>query len=177
MLRDKFNTAGFNTWSPVCWADYGPNNPTTVTGNLLNTDRVGYFSTGTAIHPAWHISWEASDVSTLDPRLPTLTGNMRIPRWTPGMTVTPGQYDNFGTGRGPSGPSSGSIGPGVILLLTFGIFALVIIMAGCAACYFFRRERKGRKAKQREDTLRVQTFRANDGNDVMLNERTGANRN
>ncbi|KAF6793051.1 hypothetical protein CSOJ01_14020 [Colletotrichum sojae] len=35
------------------------------------------------MHEAWAVTWDATDTSTLTPKLPTLTSSMRVPKWTP----------------------------------------------------------------------------------------------
>ncbi|OBT84114.1 hypothetical protein VE02_07755 [Pseudogymnoascus sp. 03VT05] len=44
-------------------------------------------------HQAWHITWEASDTSTLTPSLPELTSNKHVPTWKPGEIIEKGMYD------------------------------------------------------------------------------------
>ncbi|KFY35215.1 hypothetical protein V495_08046, partial [Pseudogymnoascus sp. VKM F-4514 (FW-929)] len=45
------------------------------------------------VHEAWHISWAASDTSTLSPTLPEITADMLIGAWVPGESIIPGKYD------------------------------------------------------------------------------------
>ncbi|KAK1973959.1 hypothetical protein LZ30DRAFT_741958 [Colletotrichum cereale] len=45
------------------------------------------------LHPAWLITWEASDTATLTPKLPTLTSSMLVPEWTPGQVIPDHKYD------------------------------------------------------------------------------------
>ncbi|KFZ20633.1 hypothetical protein V502_03115 [Pseudogymnoascus sp. VKM F-4520 (FW-2644)] len=51
------------------------------------------FTEGIQAHQAWHISWGASDTSTLTPSLPELTSKKLIPTWVPGETIEKGMYD------------------------------------------------------------------------------------
>ncbi|KFY68177.1 hypothetical protein V496_01244, partial [Pseudogymnoascus sp. VKM F-4515 (FW-2607)] len=51
------------------------------------------FTQGTQVHNAWHISWAASDTSTLSPALPELTSSKFVPTWVPGESIPPGMYD------------------------------------------------------------------------------------
>ncbi|KFX87783.1 hypothetical protein O988_09293 [Pseudogymnoascus sp. VKM F-3808] len=44
-------------------------------------------------HEAWHISWAASDTSTLSLALPEITSGMHVYSWVPGETISPGAYD------------------------------------------------------------------------------------
>lgn len=142
---DHYETAGFGAMSPVCYKSYYSYDPADVTGTLLMGTHsqvfTTVFTTGLAIYPAWHISWEASDVSNLNPKLPTLTNNMRIPTWL-GGDVPKGLWDNDGRGRGLSqapllgGAAIAMIGVGVLL------FACLVGGFGC----FCHKKRKQRKA-------------------------------
>ena len=45
------------------------------------------------MHEAWHITWAASDTSTLSPTLPEITSDMLVVTWVPGESIPPGVYD------------------------------------------------------------------------------------
>ncbi|OBT50749.1 hypothetical protein VE04_09274 [Pseudogymnoascus sp. 24MN13] len=75
-----------------------PDSPYLTTGVPCLRDAAGDVSTaGTLldqVHEAWHISWAASDTSSLSPALPEITSDMHVDTWVPGQTITPGMYDN-----------------------------------------------------------------------------------
>lgn len=134
--------------SPVCYTEYDLYRLANVTGTLLmgtySNVFTTAFTTGMAIYPAWHISWEASDVSTLDPKPPMLTNDMRIPIWTGGV-VSDGAWDNNGRGRDTShGPL---LGTGVLLFLVIGL-PLLACVAGGFGCFCCHKKRKQRKANK-----------------------------
>ncbi|KAK4208630.1 hypothetical protein QBC37DRAFT_249825, partial [Rhypophila decipiens] len=53
---------------------------------------------GVARMPAWHISWQTTDVPTLSPQPPDLGGGARVSRWVPGSDPEFVPRDNWGVG-------------------------------------------------------------------------------
>lgn len=58
----------------VCVTEYDTFRPTSLTALLTDTSgeatATSLFTTGRAVHPAWHIAWEPSDVPMLSPKPP-----------------------------------------------------------------------------------------------------------
>lgn len=59
---------------------------------------------GVVVVPAWHISWQTTDVLTLSPQPPTLDGTGIITSWRPGSDIPSGGSSGSGSsGSGSSG--------------------------------------------------------------------------
>ena len=76
-----------------------------------------------ALLPAWHISWQSTDMPTLSPRPPALDGGERFTRWLPGSKPEPEKLDNWG---------GGDFNPSLFFFLVIGL--PLIVLAGIAAC-------------------------------------------
>jgi len=89
--------------------------------------------------PAWHISWQATDMPSLSPQPPALDGE-RIVQWTPGSEPQTERRDNWG----------GGISSSLFLFLVMGIPLLIV--AAVAACLFpaCRARSRARAAKRRQ---------------------------
>lgn len=61
--------------------------------NIVST--IYTISSASVLQRPWAISWYEENRSTLSPMPPVLTGNMRIPEWTPGMEIKDGEYDRY----------------------------------------------------------------------------------
>ncbi|KAK4109021.1 hypothetical protein N656DRAFT_783691 [Canariomyces notabilis] len=73
--------------------------------------------------PAWHISWQPTDLPTLSPQPPAIEGD-RITRWVPGSDPEREPRDNAWGGR--------SFNPGLFYFLVAGI--PIIIVVAIVAC-------------------------------------------
>ena len=93
------------------------------------------------LHEAWSISWDASDTSTLTPKLPSLTNNMEVPTWTPGEDIPKGRYDESPVDDGPLSDSTGRFL--VIGLPIIGVF-FVLLGAWICVVHYKRQKRAAR---------------------------------
>lgn len=108
-------------------------------GTLSNgTGSTRLFTEGIQAHQAWHISWEASDTSTLTPSLPELTSSKLIPTWKPGETIEKGMYDQ---GDGERGGLQGI--NEVIYFLEIGLPLIFAILVGLIAWCCISNRRSG----------------------------------
>ncbi|KAJ9151457.1 hypothetical protein NKR19_g4975 [Coniochaeta hoffmannii] len=76
-----------------------------------------------AMLPAWHISWQTTDMPTLSPRPPALDEGERFTRWVPGSKPEREKQDNAW---------GGDLSPALYYFLVVGIPLLIV--AGIAAC-------------------------------------------
>jgi hypothetical protein len=114
-------------------------------GTLSNgTGSTRLFTEGIQAHQAWHISWEASDTSTLTPSLPELTSSKLIPTWKPGEIIERGMYDQ---GDGERGGLQG-LGQ-LVYFLEKGLPLIFVTLAGLIAwcCISNRRSKRGYRVK------------------------------
>lgn len=101
------------------------------------------FTQGTQVHNAWHISWAASDTSTLSPALPELTSSKFVPTWVPGESIPPGMYD-----REQNIHDGVQIPQSLLWFLMVGLPILGALLIGCCirccviGCRSKRRERR-----------------------------------
>jgi hypothetical protein len=72
--------------------------------------------------PAWHISWQPTDIPTLSPQPPAIEGD-RITKWIPGSDPERERQDNWG---------GGNMNTGLFYFLVAGI--PIIIVAAIVAC-------------------------------------------
>jgi hypothetical protein len=72
--------------------------------------------------PAWHISWQPTDIPTLSPKPPAIEGDT-ITKWVPGSDPEREHRDNWGGGR---------VDGGLFFFLIIGI--PLILVAGMVAC-------------------------------------------
>ncbi|WAO93399.1 Hypothetical protein NCS54_01094600 [Fusarium falciforme] len=93
------------------------------------------------LHEAWSISWDASDTSTLTPKLPSLTNNMEVPTWTPGQNIPKGKYDESPVDDGPLSDSTGRF-----LVIGLPIIGVFFVLLGAWIC-FVRHKRRQRAAR------------------------------
>jgi hypothetical protein len=171
MTVDHYNEGGFSTAiSPVCFTTYDSFGPTSVTGRVVGTNNTAVFYTGTALYPAWHITWEASDISTLSPQPPTLTSSMRVPVWTPGMTLAPGDYDDNGRGKGPSTSGRGLDGS-LFWFLIVGLPVILVVFVGGGVFWCCRRMRRD-KVLGFNEGVKFHPPRQKEQDDILLKERT-----
>lgn len=97
------------------------------------------------VHQGWAITWAKSDTTTLTPQLPTLTSDMRVPKWTPGEKIRDGEYDAHPSERISS---EEFFGHDLYWFLVVGVPVLAVLsFASCVWCCV-RRCRKKRKNKQ-----------------------------
>ncbi|KAF4467931.1 hypothetical protein FALBO_5165 [Fusarium albosuccineum] len=96
-----------------------------------DTEAASSINTGRTLmlHGAWSISWNASDTSTLTPKLPSLTGNMEVPTWTPGQDIPDGKYDESPVDDGPF-----SDGWGRFQLIGIPIIGVSFVVLGVWIC-------------------------------------------
>ncbi|KAG5658080.1 hypothetical protein KAF25_007031 [Fusarium avenaceum] len=139
-------------WSLVAYADI--NTYTYHCGRWLqNTDELSTTSNAEAassvstirtlmLHKAWSISWNASDTSTMTPKLPSLTNRMEVPVWTPGQDIPKGEYDESPV---EDGPLSGVTGR--FLLIGIPIIGVFFVLLGAWIC-FVRHKRRKRAARK-----------------------------
>lgn len=88
-----------------------------------------------AMVPAWHISWQTTDMPTLSPRPPALDDGETITRWVPGSDPEREPRDNWG----------GGISHSLFYFLVVGI--PLIVVAAVVACLI--PACRGRRAKKR----------------------------
>ncbi|KAI6763891.1 hypothetical protein HG530_007680 [Fusarium avenaceum] len=139
-------------WSLVAYADI--NTYTYHCGRWLqNTDELSTTSNAEVassvstirtlmLHKAWSISWNASDTSTMTPKLPSLTNKMEVPVWTPGQDIPKGEYDESPV---EDGPLSGVTGR--FLLIGIPIIGVFFVLLGAWIC-FVRHKRRKRAARK-----------------------------
>lgn len=113
--------------NPSCWRQFV---------STTSTNGIPSISTATlsiAGVPAWHISWQTTDVATLSPQPPTLEAGEIIPSWVPGSALDRPIRDNWGVGMSPS----------LFWFLVVGIPLIVVaLIAGCCTyCFCLRRRR------------------------------------
>lgn len=87
--------------------------------------------------PAWHISWQPTDIPTLSPQPPAIEGHERIMRWEPGSDPQRERKDGWGGGLSPS----------LFYFLVAGIPIIVVaaLIACVTACCAPLRRRRGDK--------------------------------
>lgn len=88
-----------------------------------------------AMVPAWHISWQTTDMPTLSPRPPALDDGETITRWVPGSDPEREPRDSWG----------GGISRSLFFFLVVGI--PLIVVAAVVACLI--PACRGRRAKKR----------------------------
>lgn len=81
-----------------------------------------------AMLPAWHISWQTTDLPTLSPRPPTLDSDERFTQWVPGTDLKEQPRDNWAVGL-----SSGAFYFLVIGIPLLVVTAVVACIFGCRA--------------------------------------------
>lgn len=112
---------------------------------LTGTESNGLGATRTIIdgllmHDAWHITWVASDRSTLSPSLPTLTSGKDLQTWVPGQIVAPGEGDGETDGVYRDPLITGAMWFGMV-----GVPILaVVVIVGVVSCCIVRRRKKRR---------------------------------
>lgn len=94
---------------------------------------------GLLMHDAWHISWVASDRSTLSPSLPTLTSGKNLQTWVPGQIVAPGEGDTETDGVYRDPLITGAMWFGMVGV---PIIAVAAIVGGVWCCIVRRRKRR-----------------------------------
>ncbi|KAF6800983.1 hypothetical protein CMUS01_15526 [Colletotrichum musicola] len=95
------------------------------------------------MHEAWAVTWDATDTSTLTPKLPTLTSSMRVPKWTPGQKIRKGEYDPYHSYAVEIFSSP------VLYFLMIGMPIIgALVMGSCVWCCVrkCRRKRRAKKA-------------------------------
>ncbi|KAF5003265.1 hypothetical protein FDECE_10165 [Fusarium decemcellulare] len=104
-----------------------------------DTEAASSINTGRTLmlQQAWSISWNASDTSTLTPKLPSLTGNMEVPTWTPGQDIPDGKYDESPVDDGPF-----SDGWGRFQLIGLPIIGVSFVVLGVWICMVRYKRRK-----------------------------------
>ncbi|RKU41818.1 hypothetical protein DL546_003840 [Coniochaeta pulveracea] len=93
------------------------------------------------VHNAWHISWAATDISSLSPIPPSFStcGVLPvIPSWAPGATVEPVKCHTPDEGGLPSGPGF------MFVLIGLPVGGFLVLVAICWLC--FRQCRRRRRA-------------------------------
>lgn len=92
------------------------------------------------MHEAWHITWAASDTSTMSPTLPEITADMLIGSWVPGQSLSPGAYDREHPIEG--GPQY--LSPSLYWFLVIGIPIIFLLLVGYCirCCVVFHRVKK-----------------------------------
>lgn len=98
--------------------------------------------------PAWHISWQPSDIPTLSPQPPAIDGD-RIIKWVPGSE--PQRVPQDGWGRGMS--------RGLFFFLVVGI--PLIIVAAIVACFVGCRVSRRRRGNMAGEAGTPKRFRLN----------------
>jgi hypothetical protein len=111
-----------------------------------------------AMLPAWHISWQTTDIATLSPQPPMLYGHERITRWVPGSD--PEWERREGVGGGMSSDLF------YFLIIGVPLLVLALICAPCVICCRTRfatrgsRSRRGRGVRERSDPTSAATSAA-----------------
>jgi hypothetical protein len=150
-LRIDLTNFPIATMSPPCYRQVD-NGVTTIIGTLSHgAGSTRLFTGGIQMHQAWHVSWAASDTSTLSPSLPELTSSKFIPTWVPGETVPPGKYDRQ---DGSQNELKGL--EGVVWFLEIGIPLIVLALIGsCVWCYIARRRSKRKQRLRQQECSAV----------------------
>lgn len=94
---------------------------------------------GLLMHDAWHITWAASDRSTLSPSLPTLTSGKDLQTWVPGQIVAPGEGDGETDGVYTDPLITGAMWFGMVGV---PIIAVAVIVGVVWFCIVRRRRRR-----------------------------------
>ena len=102
---------------------------------------------GRAFYPAMSMEWEESDNPSLDPPWPTLTSDMLIPSWAPGMDLL-SRYENKGAGHDYEAdkpkPATIKMKIAIPIIATLGGIILLVIL------YIMYRRIRRRFAERRE---------------------------
>lgn len=101
------------------------------------------FTRGRAFYAAMSMEWFEEDNKTLDPKWPTLTNDMLIPTWTPGMSpsngIFPGAFDH--RGRGPMAVPPPSV-PNKVAVPVIAVLATLLALSLGALLFMLWRGRK-----------------------------------
>ncbi|KAL2784834.1 hypothetical protein BJX66DRAFT_77396 [Aspergillus keveii] len=123
---------------------------TTTTTTTTITSPVNPFPNGLRVHKPWHITWEATDVSTLHPPPPDLGSctAVALETWVPGTSV---DDDDAGSALlaacrssndGTSHSSSSDTALFRFLVIGIPVIVVVVVVALGAAWWWRRRKRK-----------------------------------
>ncbi|OBT69976.1 hypothetical protein VE03_00380 [Pseudogymnoascus sp. 23342-1-I1] len=138
------------TMTPPCYrrVDAGE---VSIMGTLSHgTGSTLLFTEGIQAHQAWHISWDASDTSTLTPSLPELTSSKLIPTWVPGETIEKGMYDRDHK-QDNAMPGLGKVLRDVAIAVPLIFAAIVGTTIWC--CISYRRSKRGDPVNTHELTV------------------------
>ncbi len=92
------------------------------------------------MHEGWHISWRATDTSTLTPSLPALNSGQSYSTWVPGQTGEPEWTRGEVSGDGPKLDGLAkfvSIGVPIIVVV------FVVAVGGCCFAAWRNKTKRG----------------------------------
>lgn len=184
----EINRETFSVWTKTITGYYQTNRLFTTQSTSLSTWTVTpnnydwgwnsttstvYWTGGRAYYPPWSVEWVAEDNVTLNPPWPSLTSDMLIPTWTPGMSVVEGFYDNKGKGASSTPPPEqtklGKIGIPIIGALA-GLIGLLLILGLAFGCL---RRRRARKNELKRQSL-MHEIETRPGEDGTVRSRSGS---
>jgi hypothetical protein len=168
MVHSGYTFYGFalpiKTLGPACYKTKTSTWEIDTTPDLISStvtyDNLWGTSETIMAHPAWQITWEASDTSTLSPAPPALTNGMYIDSWVPGSPIEEGRYDNTGTGGHSSyGSDPGFRGSEMMIAICVGVPMLALCMCG-GCCYGCKRhDRKLKREAALADQVQLERIR------------------
>ena len=132
------------TMTPPCYRRVDAGEVSIMGALSHGTGSTRLFTEGIQAHQAWHISWDASDTSTLTPSLPELTSQKLIPTWVPGETIEKGMYDRD-HGDDEAVPGLNKLLRDLAIALPLVFVTLVGLNVWC--CISNRRSKRGYRVK------------------------------
>lgn len=142
--RPAINLTTVGISSPACVSQIGvpPSAAATVTKRDASHSSPTFCPDGVQVHKAYHITWEASDRSTLSPIPPDLSCSTIVPKWVPGQSLAYScpTYTNVPEhGSLPSAP--------VFFFLVVGLPLIAVTFFGACGGYCSYRIRKERRQR------------------------------
>ncbi|KAL2842584.1 hypothetical protein BJX68DRAFT_270523 [Aspergillus pseudodeflectus] len=135
-------TTDTTSTSPASTASTTTNSDERATIRTTNT--ANPFPDGLRVHEAWHITWEASDVSTLSPSPPDLGSctTVALPSWVPGEPVDSDSLACRSTNNGASHSSDSDTALFRFLVIGIPVIGATVVCIGAVVCWRRRRKRK-----------------------------------
>ncbi|KAL2810105.1 hypothetical protein BJX63DRAFT_434625 [Aspergillus granulosus] len=136
------DTAANACFQPIPTTAPSPSSTTTDPDTQTTTAATNPFPHGLRVHEAWHITWEASDASTLSPSPPDLGSctTIALESWVPGAPVDSGSLACRSSSDGTSHSSSSDTA--LFRFLVIGIPVIGVVVIGFGAVFCWRRRRK-----------------------------------
>lgn len=154
------------TAKPLCFRRYDSFDSASIPATASNFSTI--FSTGTLVYPAWHITWEASDVPTLSPAPPEVTDSRILYDWRPG---DPRTRAPLSTTSSVSSTSSSGLDSNLYTGLFAGIPVGLVVLTLCLLAY--RIVTKPEKVESNPRNPPISATEANDDISLVEQNRTG----